>query len=288
MNYGKRGVRAKQRALNSKSKKWGRKLGVSLVKLSLAAMVGIVICGVSAGLGAFKGILASTPEIHLGDVVASGEATIVYDCEGNEIDQYVSINSNRIQINNWDLIPKHLGNAFVALEDERFYQHNGIDIEGIGRSAYQFIITMGEEMQGASTITQQLLKNTVFTTWTEENGNLIKMIKRKVQEQNLAMAISKYYSKEDVLLNYMNAINLGQNTLGVESASQRYFGKSCSELTLSECAVIASITQNPSGYNPISHPESNKKRRQKCLDKMLELEFISSEEYASAVADTSP
>ena len=145
MNYGKRGVRAKQRALNSKSKKWGRKLGVSLVKLSLAAMVGIVICGVSAGLGAFKGILASTPEIHLGDVVASGEATIVYDCEGNEIDQYVSINSNRIQINNWDLIPKHLGNAFVALEDERFYQHNGIDIEGIGRSAYQFIITMGEE-----------------------------------------------------------------------------------------------------------------------------------------------
>ena len=286
MNYGKRGVRAKQRALNSKSKKWGRKLGVSLVKLSLAAMVGIVICGVSAGLGAFKGILASTPEIHLGDVVASGEATIVYDCEGNEIDQYVSINSNRIQINNWDLIPKHLGNAFVALEDERFYQHNGIDIEGIGRSAYQFIITMGEEMQGASTITQQLLKNTVFTTWTEENGNLIKMIKRKVQEQNLAMAISKYYSKEDVLLNYMNAINLGQNTLGVESASQRYFGKSCSELTLSECAVIASITQNPSGYNPISHPESNKKRRQKCLDKMLELEFISSEEYASAVADT--
>lgn len=286
MNYGKRGVRAKQRALNSKSKKWGRKLGVSLVKLSLAAMVGIVICGVSAGIGAFKGILASTPEIHLGDVVASGEATIVYDCEGNEIDQYVSINSNRIQINNWDLIPKHLGNAFVALEDERFYQHNGIDIEGIGRSAYQFIITMGKEMQGASTITQQLLKNTVFTTWTEENGNLIKMIKRKVQEQNLAMAISKYYSKEDVLLNYMNAINLGQNTLGVESASQRYFGKSCSELTLSECAVIASITQNPSGYNPISHPESNKKRRQKCLDKMLELEFISSEEYASAVADT--
>ena len=218
--------------------------------------------------------------------MASGEATIVYDCEGNEIDQYVSINTNRIQINNWDLIPKHLGNAFVALEDERFYQHNGIDIEGIGRSAYQFIITMGEEMQGASTITQQLLKNTVFTTWTEENGNLIKMIKRKVQEQNLAMAISKYYSKEDVLLNYMNAINLGQNTLGVESASQRYFGKSCSELTLSECAVIASITQNPSGYNPISHPESNKKRRQKCLDKMLELDFISSEEYASAVADT--
>ncbi len=286
MNYGKRGVRAKQRALNAKSKKWGRKLGVSLVKLSLAAMIGVVICGISAGLGAFKGILASTPEIRLGDVVPSGEASIVYDCEGNEIDQYVSINSNRIQINNWDLIPKNLGNAFVAIEDERFYQHNGIDIQGIARSAYQFVITMGKEKQGASTITQQLLKNTVFTGWTEENNNMIKMVKRKLQEQNLALAISKYYSKEDILLNYMNAINLGQNTLGVESASQRYFGKSCSELTLSECAVIASITQNPSGNNPISHPESNKKRRQTCLEKMLELGFITDAEYEIALADT--
>ena len=286
MNYGKRGVRAKQRALNSKSKKWGRKLGVSLVKLSLAAMIGIVICGISAGLGAFKGILASTPQIPLSAVAPSGEATIVYDCEGNEIDQYVSINSNRIQINNWDLIPEDLGNAFVAIEDERFYQHNGIDIQGIARSAYQFVITMGKEKQGASTITQQLLKNTIFTTWTEENGNMVKMVKRKLQEQNLALAISKYYSKEKILLNYMNAINLGQNTLGVESASQRYFGKSCSELTLSECAVIASITQNPSGNNPIRYPENNKKRRQTCLEKMLELEFISDAEYKEALADT--
>lgn len=286
MDYGQRGVRAKQRALNSKSKKWGRKFGVSLVKLSLAAMIGLVICGISAGIGAFRGILASTPQIRLSDVVASGEATIVYDCEGNEIDQYVSINSNRIQINDWDLIPKHLGQAFVALEDERFYQHNGIDFQGIVRSGWQFVVTMGKEKQGASTITQQLLKNTVFTTWTEEHGNMVKMIKRKLQEQNLALEISKYYSKDDILLRYMNAINLGQNTLGVESASQRYFGKSCSELTLSECAVIASITQNPSGYNPIRHPEQNAKRRKRCLDKMLELEFITDAEFEEAIADT--
>ncbi len=286
MNYGKRGVRAKQRALNSKSKKWGRKFGVSLVKLSIAAMIGIVVCGVSAGIGMFRGILTSTPKIRLSDVVASGEATIVYDCEGNEIDQYVSINSNRIQINNWDLIPQHLSEAFVAIEDERFYRHKGVDLEGLLRSAYRFVITIGKEKQGASTITQQLLKNTIFTTWTEENGNLVKMVKRKLQEQNLALEISKYYSKEDVLLRYMNAINLGQNTLGVESASQRYFGKSCSELTLSECAVIASITQNPSGYNPITHPEGNAKRRRKCLDKMLELEFITEQEYNAALADS--
>ncbi|MCI9436496.1 MAG: glycosyl transferase [Lachnospiraceae bacterium] len=286
MNYGKRGVRAKQRALNSKSKKWGRKFGVSLVKLTLAGMIGLVICGISAGIGAFRGILASTPQIRLGDVVPSGEATIVFDCEGNEIDKYVSLNSNRIQINDWDRIPKHLGQAFIAIEDERFYQHNGIDFQSIVRSGWRFVVSMGKEKQGGSTITQQLLKNTVFTTWTEEHGNMIKMIKRKLQEQNLALEISKHYSKDDILHCYMNAINLGQNTLGVESASKRYFGKSCSELTLSECAVIASITQNPTGYNPIRHPEQNARRRKDCLDKMLELEFISDAEYKTAMADT--
>ncbi len=286
MNYGKRGVRAKQRALNSKTTKLGRKLILTLVKLALASVIGIVICAVCAGLGAYKGILASTPQIHLSDVVATGEATIVYDCEGNEIDQYVSMNSNRIQINSMDLIPKHLGDAFVALEDERFYKHNGVDFEGIVRSAVHFIQSLGKDKEGASTITQQLLKNTIFTTWTEENGNMIKMFKRKFQEQYLALAISEKFTKEEVLLRYMNAINLGQNTLGVESASQRYFGKSCSDLTLSECAVIASITQNPTGLDPIRFPESNAKRRKQCLNKMLELEFITDAEYEEAIADT--
>ncbi len=286
MNYGKRGVRAKQRALNSKTQKISRKIVLTLVKLSLAAVIGIVICGVCAGIGAFRGILASTPQIRLSDVAPTGEATIVYDCEGNEIDQYVSMNSNRIQINSMDLIPKHLGEAFVALEDERFYQHNGIDIQGIVRSGWHFIESMGKRKEGASTITQQLLKNTIFTTWTEENGNMVKMVKRKLQEQYLALAISKEFPKDEILLRYMNAINLGQNTLGVESASQRYFGKSCSELTLSECAVIASITQNPTAHNPIYYPKANASRRQTCLDNMLELGFITTAEYDAAVADT--
>ena len=286
MNYGKQGIRAKQRALNSKAAKWARKLGISLVKLAMAAFLGLIICGISAGIGIFKGILASTPRIALEAVAATGEATIVYDCEGNEIDQYVSTNSNRIQINNMDLIPKHLAQAFVAIEDKRFYQHNGIDFYGMARAGWHFIETMGKSREGASTITQQLLKNTIFTTWTEENGNLIKMIKRKLQEQYLALEISKYYDKDEILLRYMNVINLGQNTLGVESASQRYFGKSCSELTLSESAVIASITQNPYGYNPIRFPEANARRRKDCLDGMLELEFITKEQYDEAMADT--
>ena len=128
MNYGKRGVRAKQKVLNSRTKKIWRKIVVSMVELSLAALLGLVICGVSAGIGIWKGILSTTPDVRLSDVVAVGEASIVYDCEGNEIDQYVATNSNRIQINSMDLIPENLAHAFVAIEDERFYQHNGVDI----------------------------------------------------------------------------------------------------------------------------------------------------------------
>lgn len=286
MDYSRKGVRAQQRALNSKTKKWQRKLGILSIKLLLAASISFGICGVAAGIGAFRGILSATPNIHLYDVIAVGEATVVYDCEGNEIDQYVAANSNRLRVESLDELPDYLGKAFVAIEDERFYLNNGIDFQGMLRSGWTFIQSGFKATQGASTITQQLLKNTVFTSWTSEGKNMIKKIKRKIQEQYLALEISKFYSKDDILLEYMNAINLGQNTLGVEAAAKRYFGKSAGELTLSECGVIACITQNPSEYNPLRNPESNARRRKKCLDNMLDLGFISKAEYDEAIADT--
>ena len=110
-------------------------------------------------------------------------------------------------------------------------------------------------------------------------------MKRKIQEQYLAIELTKSMSKDEVLLNYMNSINLGQNTLGVQAASMRYFNKSVNNLTLSECAVIAGITQNPSRYNPISHPDNNADRRKKVLKHMLEQGYISQEEHDEALAD---
>lgn len=285
MDYSRQGVRQKQRALNAKMGKWGRKAVLFCVIALLVSMITVGMCAIALGIGAFKGILADTPKIRLSDVVSSGQATIVYDARGNELDQYVSSNSNRINVT-MEEIPEHTALAFVAIEDERFYQHNGIDFKGIARAGYNFFSSGFKETQGASTITQQLLKNTVFTEWTEEGDNFIKKIKRKIQEQYLALEISKNFTKDEVLLRYMNAINLGQNTLGIEAASQRYFGKPCSELTISESAVIASITQNPSGYNPISHPDKNSRRRKDCLDKMKDLGFITSQEYFTALADT--
>lgn len=285
MNYSKRGVYAKQKALNSKVSKLTRKLLLTFLSLFFMMAIGLFICGVSAGIGAFRGILACTPNIRLSDVVASGQATIVYDCAGNVLDTYVSTNANRIEVS-MDQIPEYLRKAFVALEDARFYDHNGIDVKGIVRAIYIFFASGGKRKEGASTITQQLLKNTIFTEWTEEGDNDIKKIKRKIQEQYLALEITKNFTKDEVLLRYLNAINLGQNTLGVESASQRYFGKSCSELTLSECAVIAGITQNPYKYNPLRFPENNKDRREKCLNDMLKAGFITNAEYTEAMADT--
>ncbi len=284
MNFTQKGIVAKQKALNAKGGKFGRKLLLTLVMVIILAIICMVVWGISAALGMYNGILASTPRINSSDVASTKQATFVYDIEGNKIDELVATNSNRILVS-MDQIPQDMGDAIVAIEDERFYEHNGVDFMGMLRAGYQFIITLGDEKQGASTITQQLLKNTIFTEWTEEGDNFIKSVKRKLQEQYLAVELSKILSKEEILERYMNTINLGQNTLGVEAAAQRYFGKSVSELTLSECATIAVITQNPSKYNPISHPENNVKRRKDCLDNMLELEFITQAEYDEAIAD---
>ena len=276
MNYGKKSIRKKQRQLNSKSTKFSKMFLLAFLKALLICMISVCIIGVCLGIGMFKGILASAPDISSLDVTPSGYATVVYDNSGKQIAKLVGTNSNRSYVK-MDQIPENMANAFVAIEDARFYQHNGIDIKGIIRAGVTAIKTrhLG---QGASTITQQLLKNNVFEGWVTENSDLVR-IKRKIQEQYLALEITKYYSKDEILLRYMNAINLGQNTLGVESASLRYFGKHCSDLTISECAVIASITQNPSKYNPIRHPEENAKRRDTCLNKMLELGFISQAQY---------
>ena len=110
-------------------------------------------------------------------------------------------------------------------------------------------------------------------------------IKRKIQEQYLALELEKVWSKEQILECYMNSINLGQNTLGVKAAAQRYFNKPTYQLTLSECAVIAGITQNPSKYNPISHPDNNAQRREKVLNNMKDQGMISQAEYDEAMAD---
>lgn len=282
MNYGRKGVRTRQKQLNSTSVRWGHKFWIFGLELVLVAIVSVGVIGAAAGIGCFKGILATAPDISNIDVSPSGYSTFVYDIEGNQTAKLVASDANRIPKSIKE-IPENLQHAFVAIEDERFYEHNGIDIQGILRAG---LIALKDRnlSQGASTITQQLLKNNVFTDWTSENSTIDK-VKRKIQEQYLALELEKVMDKESILENYMNTINLGQNTLGVQAASNRYFNKDVSQLTLSECAVIAGITQNPSKYNPISHPDNNAERREKVLKKMLEQGYINQQEYEEALAD---
>ena len=281
MNYGKKGIVQQARSLNSGTDKWGKKFGLFGFYILLAAILGVVIIGCSAGLGVFNGIRDTAPDISNIDVTPSGFSTFVYDTDGNQIAKLVSTDSNRIPVT-WDMIPENLAHAFVAIEDERFYEHNGIDIHGIIRAGVRGI-TSGNFSEGASTITQQLLKNNVFSGWTDES--FAESVKRKIQEQYLAVQLEKTMSKEDILLNYMNTINLGSNTLGVQAASLRYFNKPVSDLNLSECGVIAAITQNPSRFNPISHPEKNAERRKKVLKNMLQQGYVTQTEFDRAMVD---
>lgn len=282
MNYGRKGVRRRQKELNSLPGRWSRKITLFVLELFLVIIASAGIIGAAAGLGTFNGIIATAPDITNLDVSPSGFSTFVYDIEGRQIGKLVSTDSNRIPVA-MSQIPEDLAHAFVAIEDERFYSHNGIDLQSIIRAGW-IGLKSRHFSQGGSTITQQLIKNNVLTSWTSEE-KFAEKLKRKIQEQYLALELEKVMDKDKILENYMNTINLGQNTLGVQAASNRYFNKDVSQLTLSECAVIAAITQNPSGYNPIRHPDDNKRRREDTLHNMLELEYISQAEYDEAMAD---
>ena len=282
MNYGRKSTAKKEKELLSKGTMIRKKFTVIFAKTLLVCLIAFTVVGGCAGYGVYKGIVDSAPDIHDIDATPTGYLSTVLDNQGNETATLVASGSNRVYVT-IDEIPLDLQHAFVAIEDARFYEHNGIDITGIVRAGITGI-TSGRFSQGASTITQQLLKNNVFTDWTSESSFADKM-ERKIQEQYLAIQLEKVEDKDWILENYLNTINLGQNTLGVQAASQRYFNKDVSELTLSECAVIAGITQNPSRYNPVSNPDANAERRTKVLNNMLDQGYIDQAAYDTAMAD---
>ena len=284
MNYGKKKAAKRQKKITSKSTMQGKRIVVRLFKALLICIILAAVVGVAGGGLFIKKIIDDTPHVSASDVKPKGFTTFVYADDGStEIERFVSSGSNRVY-KSIDEIPKDLQHAFVAIEDERFYKHNGIDLQGIARAAVVGIARGGNFTEGASTLTQQLIKNNVFPNFTKEKTFYDKF-QRKIQEQYLALQIEKKMDKSEIIESYLNTINLGQNCLGVQAASQRYFGKDVSDLTLSECAVIAGITQSPSTYDPITHPDNNKVRRNKVLKNMLEQDYISQKQYDEALAD---
>ena len=282
MIFNKKNISGRKKSLQAKSGKRISRLKVLIATILLVVIAGTGVIGVCAMYGTYKGILEVSPDIGTIDVSPKGFSTFVYDIAGNETAKLVSMDSNRIPVDQSG-ISEDLAHAFVAIEDERFYRHRGIDIPGIFRAVYVGIRGGLDFSEGASTITQQLIKNNVFTDWTNETTQ--DRIKRKIQEQYLAYQLEKTMPKSEILLNYLNTINLGHNTLGVEAASQRYFNKHASELSLAQCAVLAAITQNPTAYDPIVYPEGNRERQEVVLEHMLTQGYITQEQYDAALAE---
>lgn len=219
------------------------------------------------------------------DLTINYTNTFVYDSEGNLIKE-LSGEENR-KIISLEEMPKNLPNAFVAIEDERFYEHHGVDVKRTIAATFTYLTNKGSSSFGGSSITQQLIKN--ITNEKDDEGTA--GIERKIKEMSRAYQIEKILSKDDIIELYLNIIYLGgygKNICGVEVASEYYFGKSAKDLSLAECAFLAGINHSPNNYNPFietDNTEKIKNRTETVLEKMKELNFITEEEYNNAIQE---
>ena len=216
MNYSKKSTSRKQKALKGKGTKMGKKLGVVFMKTLLVLIIALGVAGLCGGIGIIKGVMENAPDITSASVLPRGYKSVVYDADGNKTAELVAEGTNRTYVK-LDNIPKHVQEAFIAIEDERFYDHNGIDIQGMVRAGVKFVVSGFRTTQGASTITQQLVRN-IYLTHTIR-------WERKVEEIFIAMALEKKYSKEELLEFYINNIYFSNGYYGIQAASQGYFNK---------------------------------------------------------------
>jgi len=283
MNYSKSNNDKRRKRSKRTGQKLKHRFSTIFLRVALCAVIIGFFAALGGGAGVYLGIIDNAPKLDMISVKPDVYPSIVYDKNGVELDRFTGA-ENRVYVT-IDKIPKCLQEAFIAIEDERFYSHNGIDPRGILRSAISTF--SGGGTQGASTITQQVIKNDIMKL---SRNTII----TKLQEQYLAVQYekqltaqlgSKQAAKQHILEVYLNTINLSNGQWGVETASQYYFNKDASELNISESAVIAAITQNPTKYNPLAAINQNQNRRASCLSKMQELGFITEKEYDAATAD---
>ena len=258
----------------------------SVVVNTIRALALIVLILMLAGAGAVVGIarayVDTAPSLDLTLIDDQAQTSFIYDAQGNLITDYKGT-EDRVMVS-ISQMPMRLRNAFVAVEDARFYTHNGIDVKRI-IGAFVKTFVSGSQ-QGGSTITQQLIKNTILSS--EQS------YKRKIQEAYLAMQLETQYSKEQILESYLNTIYLGENYYGVYTAARGYFGKELYQLSLRECAMLAGLCTNPYYYNPrrnyytrtsetTDYAAITNTRTDYALRMMYENQFITYEEYVAAL-----
>ena len=256
-----------------KKKKKKKKHVLLSVFLSFCLILFLTACVVGGYVltNAFL-VIEGDPVISLEDEKSNqNQTSFIYAYnENNEPYEYMRLHGeiNRIWVN-YDEIPQDLIDAFIALEDKRFYSHKGVDWYRLGG-----VVSSMTFDEGASTITQQLIKN--VTDHREVT------IVRKYNEILSALNLEKNYDKKDILEAYLNVVYLGSGCYGVKTAAETYFGKELSDLNLAECTVLASITKAPYSFNPLYNPEKNRSRQIYCLNEMLDQQMISKAEYDAA------
>ena len=253
----------------SEKKATKKSSGVSLGKMIL--VVGLILFVMVIGVGCGFLTASLNTRSNLAEDIVPPASSQIYDIHGNEIANiHAAENRRPIGINE---IPKNLQNAFIAVEDNRFYDHIGIDPRGIVRAIWANI--RGRTVtEGGSTITQQLAKNAYLTQ--------DRTLKRKVQEVFLALQLERQYTKQEILELYMNQIYFGQGAYGVQAAARTYFGKDAKDLTLNECAMLAGIPKSPNYYSPVNNMDAATERKAVVLDQMVKYGYISDSEAAAA------
>ena len=229
------------------------------IVLGFIAVVLVMLTGI--GCGFLTASMNTKP--NLADDIHPPASSQIYDVNGNEIAN-VHAAENRVPVK-LSQIPKDLQNAFVAVEDARFYEHSGIDPRGILRALWANITDRGVA-EGGSTITQQLAKNAYLT---QE-----RTMKRKIQEMFLALQLERQFTKQEILELYLNQIYFGQGAYGVQAAAQTYFGKNVSDLDLNECAMLAGIPKSPNYYSPFNNLTAAQERKATVLDQMEKYNYI--------------
>lgn len=257
---------------NRRKKKKKKKKSIFRTILITTFVIGILGCFAVAGM--VFGVLNGAERLEKSDLQYNNLTTFVYDKYGNE---YASLygSENRVLISLNEMSP-YISKAFIAIEDERFKSHFGVDIQRTAYAIFTWVKNGGKSSFGGSTITQQLVKN---ITNDKEDDPL-----RKVREWVRAVQVESWLSKDEILEMYLNIIYLGSGSYGVQAASYTYFGKDASELTLAESAVLAGINHGPELYNRHKAPEKIKARQEIVLNKMLEIGSITKEEYDEAIA----
>ncbi|MGL5512533.1 MAG: transglycosylase domain-containing protein, partial [Sporomusa sp.] len=238
-----------------------RKSNKNVRVITVLAVIVCLVIVTGAGLGFLTARIHTMPSLK--GEIRPAVSSQIFDTSGKLITTIHSV-ENRLPVS-LNKIPKNLQNAFIAAEDVRFYQHNGIDPRGILRAIWSNITRRGIA-EGGSTITQQLARNALLS---QEQT-----LKRKIQEAFLSLQIERQYSKNEILEMYLNQIYFGQGAYGVQTAAQIYFGKNVEDLNLAESAMIAGIPKSPNYYSPASNLKAAKERQAVVLDQMVKYGFI--------------